>query len=124
MKTIVTGPRVVEFVDRINGGTPDPCAIGIGLEQDGQIIAGAKYDNFNGASVCVHLAAVEGCRWMTREYLFACFDYPFRQLGVKKLLGLVDSSNTRARSFDEHIGYTVEAVIKDAAPGGTSSSTA
>lgn len=118
MKRVVTGGAVVAWVDAINGGTPDPCACGIGLEQDGRLIAGVKFDNWNGASICMHVAAEPGCRWMTREMLFAAFDYPFNQLQARKILGLVSASNERARRFDEHLGFMLEATLTDAAPDG------
>ena len=118
MKRVVFGAPVVAFVDQRNGGTPDSTAAGIGLEEDGVLIAGVKFDNFNHASVCMHVAAVPGKRWMTREYLWTSFDYPFNQLKVRKILGLVAETNTVARRFDEHLGFSLEATIKDASPDG------
>lgn len=65
----------------------------------------------------MHVAG-EGKRWMTKEYLRVCFDYPLNQLKVKKILGLVDSTNMDARKFDEHLGFELEACIKGAGPKG------
>jgi len=113
----VTGAPVVAWVDAINGGTPDPCAIGIGLERDGRLIAGVKYDAWNGASICGHVAA-SSAHWLDCGFLFAAFDYPFNQLHVRKIIGLVDAANARARAFDEHLGFQLEATIHGAAPGG------
>jgi RimJ/RimL family protein N-acetyltransferase len=107
----------VAFVDRINGGTPDPCAIGIGLEKRGELVAGVKFDHWNHASICMHVAAV-GKYWLTREYLWYCFHYPFNELGVTKILGFVDSANIEARRFDEHLGFEFEYEIKGASKGG------
>lgn len=86
---------------------------GIGWERDGQLVAGVLYDNFNGRSVQMHVAAI-GKSWMVREYLRTCFDYPFNQLKVNKVIGLVDSTNLDALRFDRHLGFVDEAVIKDA----------
>ena len=55
---------------------------------------------------------------MTREYAKACFGYVFNQLGVNKVLGLVDSTNTAARRYDEHLGFVLSASIPDAGPHG------
>lgn len=87
----------------------------IGLETDGQIVAVASYANCNGASVYVHLA-IDGR--LTPEFLWFGFYYPFEQLKVNKLIGLVESTNTKALRLDLHFGYVHEATIKDAAPGG------
>ena len=72
------------------------------------------FDLYNGKSACMHVAALPGKRWMTREYLKVCFDYPFRQLKLKKLIGLVDSTNADALRFNAHLGFVTEAVVADA----------
>lgn len=92
----------------------DSSAIGlIDLKTD-ELIAGVVYDNYNGRSVCMHVAAVPGARWMTREYLWVCFDYPFNQLGVNVIIGLVDSTNVPAQKFDENLGFSLSARIPNA----------
>ena len=87
----------------------------IGLETDGKIVAVAGYADYNGASIRVHLA-IEGK--LTPEFVKFGFEYPFKQLGVKKLIGLVASTNKKALKLDKHFGYVEEAVIKDAVPDG------
>jgi RimJ/RimL family protein N-acetyltransferase len=110
--------RVGSWVCERTGGQYSPVdSAAIGLERDGALIAGVLYDHFNGASVAMHVAAA-GPHWLDRAYLAACFAYPFLQLGVKKVLGLVDSTNAAARRFDEHLGFVIEATIRDAAPHG------
>lgn len=100
------------------GGTWCPEAdTAIGLERDGRLVAGVVYDNFLHASICMHVAA-EGDHWLTRDFLRAVFSYPFNELGVHKVIGPVDSSNTQAIRFDEHLGFIPEAVLTGAAKGG------
>ena len=103
--------------DRTGGTYSSVDSVAIGLEESGELVAGVLYDHFNGASIAMHIAGV-GKNWLNRDYLFACFYYPFEHLKVKKVIGLVDSSNIDARRFDEHIGFKIEATIKDAAPHG------
>lgn len=117
MKRIVCGSHVVDYVDRLLGGSHDANARGIGLERDGRLVAGVKFDDWNQRSICMHVAA-EGSSWMNREYLWYCFHYPFVELGVSKILGLVAESNVRARRFDEHLGFRLEYSIADAHPDG------
>lgn len=115
---IVTGEdqRVGEWVcDRTSGHYVEGAAIG--LEKDGDLVAGVLYDHFNGASIAMHVAA-EGKHWLNREYLWFCFYYPFEQLKVKKVIGLVPSDNEAALKFDKHLGFVEEGRIKDAHPGG------
>jgi hypothetical protein len=105
--------RVGPWVSSRTGGTYSPTDVGIGLEKDGVLVAGTLFDSYLGNSMCVHLAG-DGKDWLNREFLHVCFDYPFNQAKIKKLIGLVDSTNTQARKFDEHIGFVLEATIKDA----------
>lgn len=81
------------------------------------LIAGVVYTDFNGANVNMHLAA-HGSSWLTREFLWICFDYPFNQLGCRRVTGIVPASNERAMKFDKHLGFELEATLKDAAPDG------
>ena len=90
----------------------------IGLRRDGELVAAAVYEGFNGRNVWVHLAAEAGAQWMTRAYLKACFAYPFLVCGVDRLSGYVNASNHAARRLNEHFGYRVEAVLCGAAPDG------
>lgn len=92
-------------------------ATSLGLEENGQLIAGVVFDYYNGASICMHIAAV-GKRWMVREYLWYSFHYPFNELKVKRITGLVGAKNMEARRFDEHLGFKLETVLKDAHPDG------
>lgn len=90
----------------------------IGMEEDGDIVAGVLFDSFNGASICMHVAALPGKRWMNRELLWTCFAYPFLQLRVRKILGFVAEGNRVARAFDEHLGFVREATLTNAHPSG------
>jgi RimJ/RimL family protein N-acetyltransferase len=91
---------------------------GIGLVKDGEIIAGVLYDDYNGSNVWMHVAAKPGKTWLNRMFLRACFSYPFIQLNCKRVSGWVEVSNADARRFDEHLGFTPEAVLASAARDG------
>lgn len=93
-------------------------AVGIGFERDGGLIAGVVYNEFNGVNICMHVASDGSKRWLTREYLRACFDYPFHQAKVKRVTGLVGEGNHEARRFDEHLGFKLETRLKGAHPTG------
>lgn len=120
MKKIITGEdeRVAAFVaDRIGmRGAFGSCA-SIGLEEDGQLIAGVVYTDYNGSNVAMHVGAI-GRRWMTREFLWFCFYYPFEQMKVKRITGVVDDSNHAAKAFDENLGFALEATLENAGRSG------
>jgi len=86
----------------------------LGWARHGVLVAGVLFNEYNGRSVQMHVASDGSRHWMTREFLRACFWYPFEQLGVRKIIGLVDSTNHDAQRFDEHLGFVRECVIKDA----------
>lgn len=90
----------------------------IGLWEDGVgPIAGCWYESCNGASVIGHLAGI-GKKWMNREYLWYCYYYPFEELKVTKIIGLVESTNLEAQKLDEHMGFRLEATLSQCAPNG------
>jgi RimJ/RimL family protein N-acetyltransferase len=86
----------------------------IGLEQDGDLIAVVLYNIYSGADIAMHVAAVDGSRWMTRSYLRAVFRYPFVQLGVRRVSGFVPASNAQAIRFNEHLGFKREGLMREA----------
>lgn len=93
---------------------------GIGLAQDNTLIAGVIYEGWNGpgGSVRGHVAALPGSQWLNREFLHYCFWYPFEQLKVRKIIGLVAESNKEAQRFDESLGFRLKATLEDAHPDG------
>ena len=115
---IVLGDEVAQWVvERTGGSYYAGSGQGIGWAKDGELIAGVLFDEYNGRSIHMHVAAI-GKRWLTREYLHFCFRYPFTQLGVNKIIGTVDSTNAQALAFDRHLGFVNEAIIYDAGKQG------
>lgn len=91
----------------------------IGLFEPGRgLIAGVLYQNFNEVNISAHIAAEPGARWLTRRFLWTIFDYPFNQLGVKRITGFVPAHNRAAQRFDEHLGFVREATLEDVLPEG------
>jgi RimJ/RimL family protein N-acetyltransferase len=83
------------------------------VDDDGTIYWGVVYDNYNpGGSIQMHVA-ITSPKYVTRRAISAVFEYPFYELGVKKVLGFVSSENYEALTFDIRLGFQVEAVIND-----------
>lgn len=91
-------------------------ATGIGRIKNGKLVAGVLYQDHNGPNVFAHIAIEPG--GMNRRFLSIIFDYPFNQLRVKRITGIVAASNTAARKLDEHLGFELEAILHDAHPDG------
>lgn len=90
----------------------------IGLERDGELSAVVVFNLFSGADIAMHIAAVPGRRWMTRDFLRAAFRYPFVQLGCRRVTGYVPISNHDALRFDLHLGFKVEGCMREAMENG------
>lgn len=87
----------------------------IGLVRDGEIIAATIYNHYTGPNVMTSIAGAPGRRWMTRAYLGAIFRYPFLQLRVRRITALVETCNSDSRRLVEHMGFTVEGLMRHAA---------
>lgn len=113
---IVSCPEVGEWVaDRVGGKYHPDDSQAIGLEKNGEIIAGVIFERYNGQSMWMHVA-IEGR--LTPSYLKAVFKYAFIDCDVEKLIGTVASTNVKAIKFDENLGFTEECRIRDATPDG------
>ena len=83
------------------------------IDNNGNVLWACIYDNYEpGGSIQMHIA-IDDPKNVSRQAITAVFEYPFYQLGVKKVLGFVNSENHTALSFDMRLGFQIEAVIKD-----------
>ena len=109
---IVSGPHVGAWVTAQTEGAfyPDR-SVAIGLERDGELVAGTVYENWNGKSVVCHIA------WqrVTPAYMAAVYDYAYNVANVDKIIGPISSNQTRALALVSKMGFSEEARIKDAA---------
>ena len=44
-------------------------------------------------------------KYTPRKLLWATFDYPFRQLGLESLIGIVNSNNEQAMKYDQNLVF-------------------
>jgi RimJ/RimL family protein N-acetyltransferase len=115
---VVNDPRTVKFICEQTGSTDFHNYTSIGLDRDGEIIAGVVYDNFSGANVFMHFAGKHGTRWCTRDFLKMVFGFAFDGMGCRRISGFVPASNKCAVNFELNLGCKVEATMKDAHPTG------
>ena len=113
---IISGQQVGEWVaKRIQGGYFAERSNALGLERDGEIVAGVIYQDWNHKSIVCHIA-VDGR--LTPAFLAAICDYPFNVCQVDKIIVPVASENANSKDFVEKFGFTEEARIKEAHPDG------
>lgn len=90
----------------------------LGLERNGELIAGCIYNEYNRYGVSCHIASDGSRRWLLKSYLYALFDYPFNKLGVKRLTGYVAAVNADSLRFSYHLGFKLEGTMREALPSG------
>jgi len=82
-------------------------------EKDGNLVAVIGYCGFLPKSCVMHVAAIDD-NWISKDLLWATFDYPFNKLGVSVILATVSSNNKEALKLDRHLGFVDKAYIQDA----------
>ena len=86
--------------------------VAIGIEENGEIIAGCVYNDYRGYAMHVSIASTTP-RWATRGNLYALFAYPFLQLNVKRLTAYTGLSMASVRTFLVRLGFVQEGVIRE-----------
>lgn len=119
MKTVVMNDRSVgEFVAARAKCEYNPAVhttIGVvddskAPEDPARIHGGVVFYAYTGPAIWIHVAA-RNERWMTPDFLWSTFHYPFVQLGCSRLYGLLESANEHTLNFDMKIGFEVQAVL-------------
>lgn len=83
-------------------------------DDSGTPVWAVVYDHYEpGGSIQLHIA-INNPKYVTRRAIQAVFEYPFSQLGVKKVIGIINSSNDASLTFTLRLGFMVEAIISDA----------
>ena len=62
------------------------------------------FTNFIGKTCQIHVVNFNK-KYTPRKLLWATFDYPFRQLGLESLIGIVNSNNEQAMKYDQNLGF-------------------
>lgn len=91
----------------------------LSLWDDMTILAAVIYEDYTGRGISMHVAAEDGKRWLNRAFLRAAFNYPFNELKVDRVTGLVPDSNEAAKKFDEHLGFIREGRIRGGSEDGS-----
>lgn len=82
----------------------------------GKFIGGVVYVSFRRTDIETHWAGE--CGWLTRGNLRSLFRYPFNQLGVRRVTGIIHRKNRTARTIAEKVGFKLEGVCRHAFENG------
>jgi hypothetical protein len=102
---LISGATRVQYVPKLHH------CIARYSESD-RLLGGVLFTDWMGGSVQIHVAGF--CKnWMSKALLYLTFHYPFRQLKIKKLIGLVPEWNVVSRNLSLRMGFRIEYTIYD-----------
>jgi len=59
----------------------------------------------------MHIAAESKGKWLTKDFLWYMFVYPFNQLKVEAIIAPIKVGNNKALNFVKRLGFKVEEEI-------------
>ena len=89
----------------------------MGIERDGELIAGFVFHQFNDANAVCHIAVTKPNKLLVKLLEHAA-NYAFNVVKLKRLTGMVTASNTKAYELDIHLGWEHEFTMKCAGKDG------
>jgi hypothetical protein len=92
-------------------------AVCLGQVIDGELRAVAVFCEFEGNLCNFHLCST-GSHWMSKEFLWAMFNYPFENLGLKVILAVISGNNEKSLKLCQKLGFKELAKIPDATDNG------
>lgn len=104
---IATDDRVARFVSDRLGYALCPPFTCIGIEQDGEIVAGCVFNHFEGHDVHVTIA---GAGW-TRGFIGVVGDYVFNQLQCARMTAI--TRDEKVIEYARRLGGKVEGVLRE-----------
>lgn len=111
-------PQIAEFVAGKIGSSRNIANFSaIGILNGDRLIAGVVYSEFNGRNITAGIAG-EGRRWLTPEFLWFMFYYPFVQAGARRITACVEQTNVVSQQFVEKLGFELEFSMKEAGKTG------
>jgi hypothetical protein len=113
MRIVINDPRVGEWVREAipkvrcwTEGFKSLAAL-----ENGELIGAVVYDAFTPYDCCIHVRLDKpGCK--APEVLRAVFAYPFEQLGLRRVTGLVGKSNLKGQQLCTWLGFRFEGLKK------------
>jgi RimJ/RimL family protein N-acetyltransferase len=86
-------------------------AIGIGI--DGEIVAGMAVMNVDNRHGNAEIAmATSGPRWASRATVRKLLEYPFCQLGLRRITTIISAANEPALKLNRQLGFKQEGVMR------------
>jgi RimJ/RimL family protein N-acetyltransferase len=82
------------------------------VQKDGAPLAVVVYTRFSPYNCEMSIATDGGRSWATRPFLRECYRYPFVQIGLQRVTGVVEDGNESALRLNRKLGHVEEARLK------------
>jgi RimJ/RimL family protein N-acetyltransferase len=107
-------PRLLAFASVVLGVRFDPAQSTwiSNIADDGEPLAVVVYTRFSPYNCEMSIATDGRRKWATRAFLRSCYRYPFIQLGLVRVTGVVEDGNERALRLNQALGHVEEARLK------------
>lgn len=85
--------------------------LSVNEDKSADILAVVAYNNFTKDGCFMHIAATTPT-WASRQFLKACFDFPFKTLGLKRVTFTAPSDNEKALKLHKKLGAVHEGTLR------------
>lgn len=76
----------------------------ISRTENKRLLGGVIYTDYLGYSIAMHMASFDP-RCINRSFLWLVYHYPFEQLGVENIFGVIKDSNKKALELCRKMGF-------------------
>lgn len=111
IKYVSNSPVALNEMCRELDLAPNPTFITLSIWKGDRLLGGTIYERYTKRAIFLHIVGFEPA-WFNRTFLWLGFHFPFEQLGVEKVFGLVSANRRRELEFFKKLGFVIETAIK------------
>lgn len=107
--------RLDWVAERLGPGTVinQPAKVVLSVDDEtGKFLGGVVYNHFTPGNCEVNVVA-DSPRFATRRTIPGFFAYPFQQLALRRITGIVHTANRRSLEGAQRLGFRVEGLLRD-----------
>lgn len=111
MSQVVTGEEVAAWVAG-HLSREASSGRGVGLLHDSNLVAGAWFETIFGQTMVAHIA-IPAPVFLSREFLWYIFFYPFQECDCEQILAPVAQSNLAAQRLVLRLGFSPKETLEE-----------
>lgn len=108
------GKFVSDRIEHVGNDWGPMAAIGV-IDDNNNLIAGAVYNMYYPEHQSIQISmAADSPRWANKAVIKGILDYAFDELNVNRVWTATPHKSERVIKFNQRLGFTKEAVLRDA----------